>query len=150
MLSKTLCGKMSKEIIDKLEIVIRNTLLHWRNLQLSTKMVKVHGIEYNLLNKMKKYNGIGCFIEDFIEQSYQFGMIDERRTANMRDRVKASIDYSKMESISLNSEVKSKIKQVTINTRRTRNKRKLGNIISRENRKIQSIRDVCIKNSAKT
>ena len=48
----------------------------------------------------KKYNGIGCFIEDFIEYSHQFGMIDKRSTGNMRDRVKASMNHSKMESIS--------------------------------------------------
>ena len=43
----------------------------------------------------KKYNGIGCFVEDFIEQAHQFRMIDERRTANMRDRVKSSTTHSK-------------------------------------------------------
>ena len=33
-------------------------------------------------------------------------MDDEKRIANTRDRVKASINHSRMESISLNSEVK--------------------------------------------
>ena len=69
-------------------------------------MVKVHGIEDYLLNQTKKYNGIGCFIEDFIEQGHQFGVIDETRTANIRDRGKVSINHSKMKSISLNDEVK--------------------------------------------
>ena len=70
------------------------------------------------------------FIENFIEQAHQFEMIDERIAVNMRDKVKASINHSKMESISLNGVVKSKIKQVTIDTKRTHNKQKLANIKS--------------------
>ena len=81
----------------------------WKNLRLSTKMVKIHGIEDPLLDQIKKYNGIGCFIEDFIEQEHQFDMLDEKRTANMRDRTKASFNHSKNESISHNGEVKLKI-----------------------------------------
>ena len=80
------------------------------------------------MNQIKKYNGIRCFIEDFIEQNRQFEMIDERRKANMKDRIKFLINHSKMENISLNGEVESKIKQVKINTKRTRNKRKETNI----------------------
>ena len=72
-----------------------------------------------------EYNRNRRFIEDFIEHIYQFVMIDERRKDNMRDRVKASINHSKIESISLNSEVKSKIKQVVVKIRRRRNKRKM-------------------------
>ena len=50
----------------------------WRNLRLSTKMVKIHGIEDHLLDQIKDYGGIGDFIEDFIEQAHQFGMLDEK------------------------------------------------------------------------
>ena len=74
-------------------------------------MVKNHGIEDHLLDQIKKYNGIGWFIEDFIEQAHQFGMLDEKRTANMRDRTKASFSYSKNEIISNNGEVKLKENQ---------------------------------------
>ena len=70
------------------------------------------------------------FIENFIEQAHQFEMIDERIAVNMRDKVKASINHSKMEIISLNGVVKSKIKQVTINTRKTQNKKTLANVKS--------------------
>ena len=52
-------------------------------------MVKIHVIEDHLLDQIKKYNGTRCFIESFIEQARQFEMIDEKRTANIRDRVKA-------------------------------------------------------------
>ena len=74
-------------------------------------------------------------------------MIDERRTANMRDRVKTSITHSKMEIISLNGEVKSKIKQVVVDRRRTRNKLKLKEIKSDKKDKRIFIRDTCINNS---
>ena len=50
---------------------------------------------------------IGCYIEEFIEQDHQFGIIDEIKTANTRDIIKSSIYHSKMESISLNGEVES-------------------------------------------
>ena len=39
-LSKTLSDKMSMERIDKLEIIIKNTVSCWSNLRLSTKMSK--------------------------------------------------------------------------------------------------------------
>ena len=76
-LSRTLTGKITSEIIDKLEIIIDKTMLCWRNLRVSTKMVKIHGIEDHLLDQIK-HNGIGCFIEDFIEQAHQFGILDEK------------------------------------------------------------------------
>ena len=59
-------------------------------------MVKIHGIEDHFLDQIKKYNGIGCFIEDFIEQAHQFGMLDEKRIANMRDRKKNHLVIQKM------------------------------------------------------
>ena len=57
-------------------------------------------------------------------------MIGKRRTDNMRDIVKALINHSKIKSILLNGEVKSKIKQVIINTRKTQNKKTLANVKS--------------------
>ena len=52
-LSRTLTGKITSEIIDKLEIIIDKTMLCWRNLRVSTKMVKIHGIEDHLLDQIK-------------------------------------------------------------------------------------------------
>ena len=52
-------------------------------------------------------------------------MIDEKRIANTRrDREKAAHNHSKNESISNNGEVKLKIEQVRMQTRRRQNKRK--------------------------
>ena len=45
-------------------------------------------------------------------------MLDEKRTANMRDRTKVSFSNSKNESISNNGEGKLKIEQVRMQIRR--------------------------------
>ena len=54
LFSMSLCSKMAKEIINKLKIVIKYILLCWRNLRLSTKIVKIYIIENHLLNFKKK------------------------------------------------------------------------------------------------
>ena len=74
-------------------------------------------------------------------------MIDEKLPVNIRDRVKTSINHLKMDIHSLNGEVRSKIKQVTINTRKTRNKRKGINIKLEKKDKRQTIYDAYIDKS---
>ena len=69
-LLRTLTETNTTKIIEKLEIVIDKTMICWRNLRLSTKIVKMHGIEDHILDQIKKYDGIGCFIEDFLEQTH--------------------------------------------------------------------------------
>ena len=64
------------------------------------------------------------FIEDFIEQAHQYGMLEERKSANMRDREKAAHYHSKMEMIRNNGKVINKIIEIKRNTRRVINKRK--------------------------
>ena len=44
------------------------------------KMVKIHGIEDHLLDKIKEYNGIGCFVEEFIEQMLQYGKVNKKNS----------------------------------------------------------------------
>ena len=83
-------------------------MLCWRNLRLSS-MPKIHGIEDHLLDQIIKYNGIGCFIDDFIEQVHQYGMLEERKSANMRDRSKVAHNSSKMEMVRNNGKVINKI-----------------------------------------
>ena len=84
------------------------------------KVIKIHGVENHLLNKIKKFNGIGSFVEDFIEQAYQFGTLNEKRTSKMRDRKKDVAHHSIIEWISINGDVKNKIIEVKHNTRRKR------------------------------
>ena len=85
-LARTPSGQASEGICEKTEKTVQAVMVKWRELRLSTNMLKIHGIEDHLVNQMRKFNGIGCFIEDFIEQAHQFGMKDEKRTANMRQK----------------------------------------------------------------
>ena len=57
-LSRTLTGKITTKIIEKLEIAIDKIMICWRNLRVSTKMVNIHGVEDHLLDQIKEYNGI--------------------------------------------------------------------------------------------
>ena len=59
-------------------------------------MIIIHGIEDHLVKQIF-FKGIGCFIEDFIEQAHQFGNIDERKTGNISDRRKVLLSHSKVE-----------------------------------------------------
>ena len=72
-------------------------------------------------------------------------MLDEKRTGNMRDRTKASFNHSKNENISNNGEVKLKIEQVRIQTRRKQNKRKPMDDKSLKKIKRQNVRDDCLE-----
>ena len=45
------------------------------------QMNKIHGVEDHLFDQTKHFNGIGCVIEKFIGQEYQFGNLDESRTS---------------------------------------------------------------------
>ena len=95
----------------------------------------------SFIGSNKKYNGIGCFIEDFIEQVHQFGMLDERRKVNTRDRTKTSFYHFKNESISNNGEIELKIEQVRMQTRRKQKKRKPMDEKSKNKIKRQNVRD---------
>ena len=104
-LARTPSGQASEGICEKTEKTVQAVMVKWRELRLSTNMLKIHGIEDRLVNQMRKFNGIGCFIEDFIEQAHQFGMKDKKRTANMRDREKAAYSHSSFEVASQNVDV---------------------------------------------
>ena len=90
-LSRTPCGEMNDEKLKQLNEIIKLSMIVWRNLRMSMQMIKIHGVEDHLFDQIKHYNGIGCFIEDFIEQAHQFGNLDESRTGKLRDREKHSI-----------------------------------------------------------
>ena len=121
-LSRKLCGKTIKDIIDKLEILIKKKTF------ILEKFTFIYKHNLNKWNRRPFLNQI--FIEDFIKQVHQFRMIDERTTTNMRDRVIALIDQSKIESILLNDEVKSNIKQVVVEKKEHEAKRKMNNLKS--------------------
>ena len=79
-----------------------------------------------MIPMMEQWNGIGDFLEDFIEQVHQFGMREEKRTANMRDRVRAANSHSKWEWLDkMSSDVRIAKEEVKEKTNR---KRKTGNV----------------------
>jgi hypothetical protein len=52
------------------------------------KMPEIHAfLDDHLIASMEQ------FLEDFIEQAHQFGMKEEKRTANMRDRVEGELTF---------------------------------------------------------
>ena len=53
---------------------------------LSFKGPKIHAVEDHLLSLMKKWNGIGCFLEDFVEKEHQTGRLEDKRTGNMGNK----------------------------------------------------------------
>jgi hypothetical protein len=101
-MARTPAGVLTEAILDEKSRCLRVTMMKWRDLRLSTKMPKIHGLEDHLIPMMERWNGIGDFLEDFIEQAHQFGMKkfgmkEEKRTANMRDWVRAANSHSKWE-----------------------------------------------------
>jgi hypothetical protein len=96
-MARTPTNELTDLIRDETKRCLRVTMLKWRDLRLSMKMPKIHGLEDHLVAMMERWNGIGDFLEDFIEQAHQFGMKEEKRTANMRDRVRAANSHSKWE-----------------------------------------------------
>ena len=81
-------------------------------------MIKIHGVEIHLFDQIKHYNGIGCFVEAFIEQTHQFGILDESSTGKLRDREKSFNHHSTYECISLNGNVIKKAIEVKENSKR--------------------------------
>ena len=96
-MARTPAGVLTEASLDETRRCLPVTMMKWRDLRLSTKMPKIHGLEDHLIPMMERWNGIGDFLEDFIEQAHQFGMKEEKRTANMRDRVRAANSHSKWE-----------------------------------------------------
>ena len=84
-------------------------------------MIKIHGVEDHLFDQIKKINGKGCFVEDFIEQAHQFGALDEKRTGKLRDISKAFQSHPTNKWIWLNGCVRIRIIEVNDNSKRKRN-----------------------------
>lgn len=118
-LSRTPSGELTEEISNEAKRYVKVVMVKWRDLRLSTVMPKVHTLEDHLINQMQQWNGIGCFMEDFVEQAHQFGIQEESRTRGMWDRARAAYVHSVWEYTLNRSEV-----QVVKQEMKTRNKRK--------------------------
>ena len=53
-ISRTPCGKMDDAKLINLNEIITLCMLKWRNLRLSMKMIKKHGVEDHLFDQIKK------------------------------------------------------------------------------------------------
>jgi hypothetical protein len=94
-MARTPTGELTGVILDKTRQCLHVTMLKWRDLRLLIKMPKIHALEDHLIASIEQWNGIGDFFKDFIKQAHQFGMKEERRMANMRDRVRAANSHQK-------------------------------------------------------
>ena len=73
---------------------------------------KIHGLEDHLLDQMKHWRGIGNYTEDFVEQSHQKGVDDEKRTLGLGSRMKAFTAHSKGEWLLNNKGVNTMLERV--------------------------------------
>ena len=117
-LSRTPYGEMNDDKLNQLNEIIKLRMINWRNLRMSMQMIKIHGVEDHLFDQIKHYNGIGCFVEDFIEQAHQFGNLDESRTGKLREKEKSFNHHSTYEWIGLNGNVIKKTVEVKENSKR--------------------------------
>ena len=69
------------------------------------KMIRVHVVEDHLFEQIEKFNGIGCFVEDFIEQAHQFKMLN-KKAGKSRDRKNIAYIIFTNEWIFINDDVK--------------------------------------------
>ena len=67
-ISRKPCEEIDCKKIKDLKEPTSLYLIKWSNLQLSTKIIKIHGVEDYSFEQIEKFNRIGCFVEDFIER----------------------------------------------------------------------------------
>ena len=65
-------------------------MLCWKNLRLSTKMVKIHGIEGYLLDQIKNKMELVASLKNLLNKHINLVCL-MKKTANMRDREKSII-----------------------------------------------------------
>ena len=73
---------------------------------------------------MRYFKGIGCFLEDSVKQAHQFGMKDEKRTANMTDRKPKYNSHLSLEFASHNPEVIAQKEVVSRKSKRNMKRRR--------------------------
>lgn len=141
-LGRTRCGKLTEEVTNLTRRMVVAFAKMWRNLRLSMKGPKIHGMEDHLIEQMIQYGGIGCFCEDFVEQSHQYGVKEELRTRGL-SRSRAFISHSKWEWNGNHLGVRKAREDIK---RRTSRKRKRGSLesiraskISRDDKRMTSL-----------
>jgi hypothetical protein len=110
-------GKVTEADIVNARKHAKKAMESWRKLGLSVTM-KAHLLEDHVIAMMARLNGIGDFMEDFIEQTHQFGDADERRSNGLRNRTLAANSHSKWEHVKNNPLVAMETAAVTKGTKR--------------------------------
>ena len=141
-LGRIKCGKLNDEQVSLTRRMVKATLHLWRSLRLSMSGPKIHGMEDHLVEQMQRYNGIGDFCEDFIEQAHQYGVQEELRTRNLI-RNKAYKSHSKWEFASNQvgvQKAKDEIKKLSSRKRKIGTlERKIASQMSRDERRMDSL-----------
>ena len=70
-------------IIETTEKCVKAVEQKWNDLHLSLIGKKIHAIIVHVIQHMRKWRGIGCFVEDYVEKLHQTGKKEEKRTGNM-------------------------------------------------------------------
>ena len=110
-------GKVTEADIVNARKHAKKAMESWRKLGLSVTM-KAHLLEDHVIAMMARLNGIGDFMEDFIEQTHQFGDADERRSNGLRNRTLAANSHSKWEHVKNNPLVAMETAAVSKGTKR--------------------------------
>ena len=144
-LARTESGKLDEEIILKLKRMIKAVLKMWRSMMLSMKAPKIHGLEDHLIDSMEMWGGIGCFVEDFVEQAHQTGVKDEKRTKGMRnnfDKAKAHNTWEARSNDMDVEEAKIKMRAKTSRKKRKRDERVAESKLSRDELRASALKAV--------
>ena len=154
-LARTRNGELTDDKLNLCRRMVAAVLVMWRNLRLSMRGPKIHGMEDHLLEQMERFNGIGDFLEDFVEQSHQDGVRDELRTRNLK-RSRAFISHSHWEwkrnqlSIikakeKINLKIRQRKKRKTVagekkvQAKLTRDERRMGSLLAVESGKYSMV-----------
>ena len=149
-LARTPSGEVDDIILNNTENCIKCVVKIWRELGLSFKGPKIHAVEDHLLSLMKRWNGIGCFLEDFVEKEHQTGKLEDKRTGNMGNKNRQASSNSRHEwarkmvpKIKLERD---RIKSELTSKRRKRSRDSEKTAAGKRKSKRQKIREECLKN----
>ena len=124
-------GLVTDDDLEKFKEFVDAVMLKWRALGLSVT-VKAHLLESHAFYQMLFFRGIGDFIEEFVEQLYQFTKRHKQRMGCLSDFKKECNAIAVWQCIESNSRVTSERAKVAEITRR---KTKNGDEISNRQRK---------------
>jgi hypothetical protein len=141
-MGRTKCGELTDEIVDTTRRMIKAVLHLWRCLRMSMQGPKIHGMEDHLLEQMIRFNGIGDFTEDFVEQAHQYGVKEELRTRSL-NRGKAFKSHSRWEFTSNQLGVQRAKEEVMKLSSRKRKRgtedKKIASKLTRDERRMNSL-----------